>query len=38
MHDGKIAAAAIHDYLTSKRSNLQDMAQPVKKAEEIAAQ
>ena len=37
MRDGKVAAAAIHDYLTSRRSNLQDTAQPEKKAEEIAA-
>jgi glutamate synthase (NADPH/NADH) small chain len=37
MRDGKVAAAAIHDYLTSKRSGQQGAAEPVKKDEEVAA-
>jgi glutamate synthase (NADPH/NADH) small chain len=37
MRDGKVAAAAIHDYLTSKRSGQQNTTQPEKKTEEIAA-
>jgi glutamate synthase (NADPH/NADH) small chain len=37
MRDGKVAAAAIHDYLTSKRSGQEGIVQPEKKAEEIAA-
>ena len=37
MRDGKVAAAAIHDYLTSKRSGQQSITQPEKKTEEITA-
>ena len=37
MRDGKVAAAAIHDYLTSKRSGQQSAADPAKKNEEVTA-
>jgi glutamate synthase (NADPH/NADH) small chain len=37
MRDGKVAAAAIHDYLTSKRSGRPSITQPEKKTEEITA-